>query len=176
MASSEETTVPRLNLPVDENFGPKKVGNLDSKRSSYRSTGRSQNYHSSRSYVSGATGRSAYGNVQSLSDLERLQMEKQALTSKLYDINASILLAKSIQSSHKLENITEAPSREEAQRAFYRNRYGTVSQQSYAYSLEVNEAQKQNKLAPTERNRRKQTDLSRYAQIASKYQAGSLNR
>ena len=69
-----------------------------------------------------------YENTQSMTDLEMLNYEKLALTRKLYDINASILLAQSVKASHKLENIVEAPSREEAKRAFYRNRYGTVSQ------------------------------------------------
>ncbi len=181
MSSNQDFAVPKLNLLGDEANVNQHPGHLDSKRSSYKSTGRSrtnrsQNYPSSRSYASGVTARSMYENTQSMTDLERLNYEKLALTRKLYDINASILLAQSVKASHKLENIVEAPSREEAKRAFYRNRYGTVSQQTYAFSPAVNDVQKQNQLAPTERNRRKQTDLSRYAQVASKFRAGSLNR
>ena len=108
-----------------------------------------------------------------MSEIEKLMAEQKALTSKLYDVNNQMQLVEATMASHHLEAIQEAPSREEAARAFIRNRFGTTSQQTYTFAYP---SENDKVFAPTARNRRVQTEFARYGKVREVHRAGQLNR
>eukprot|EP00943_MAST-04B_sp_MAST-4B-sp1_P008761 g8761.t1 len=106
--------------------------------------------------------------------IEELKFEKDALNRKLYQLMNTIQLAEAEMSSHKIQDIRKAPTREEASRAFFKNRFGTTSQQAYAFTSKMNDLQKA--LIPTTRNRRRRNDGTEHAEVAARTIAGQMNR
>lgn len=106
--------------------------------------------------------------------IEELRKEKDMLNRKLYDLMNTIQLAEAEIASHKIQDISAAPTREEAARAFFKNRYGTTSQQTYAFSTQVSDLNRT--LLPTNRHRRRRNNGTEYAEVAARTIAGQMNR
>ena len=107
-------------------------------------------------------------------NIEELRKEKDMLNRKLYDLMNTIQLAEAEIASHKIQDISAAPTREEAARAFFKNRYGTTSQQTYAFSTQVSDLNRT--LLPTNRHRRRRNNGTEYAEVAARTIAGQMNR
>ena len=106
--------------------------------------------------------------------IEELRKEKDALNRKLYELMNTIQLAEAEIASHKVQDISAAPTREEAARAFFKNRYGTTSQQTYVFSTQVSDLHRT--LLPTNRHRRRRNNGTEYAEVAARTIAGQMNR
>ena len=106
--------------------------------------------------------------------VEELRKEKDMLNRKLYELMNTIQLAEAEIASHKVQDISAAPTREEAARAFFKNRYGTTSQQTYVFSTQVSDLNRT--LLPTNRHRRRRNNGTEYAEVAARTIAGQMNR
>ena len=106
--------------------------------------------------------------------VEELRKEKDMLNRKLYELMNTIQLAEAEIASHKVQDISAAPTREEAARAFFKNRYGTTSQQTYVFSTQLSDLNRT--LLPTNRHRRRRNNGTEYAEVAARTIAGQMNR
>ncbi len=177
MATTTNVNVPKLKLKANEINQQIQVTERSIIQKKQENDDDGNIMMSQRSNISySSTQRSAFLNNSNNENksIEELKREKDMLNRKLYQLMNTIQLAEAEMSSHKIQDISKAPTRKEAAKAFFKNRYGTTSQQTYAFSAQMSNLNKT--LLPTNRNRRRRNDGTEHAEVAARTIAGQMNR